>query len=110
MSACLRPVSEKERRKRKKNTKKTQDQLVPGDCSKAGALSGGTSCLPFKLSAPSASNLSDELYSVVKEIGGGKEFKVLADNFSNLWSFGMLFFLRLICFDGKTGKANLHFK
>ena len=94
MSAHLRPFSEKERQKEKKKntTKNPQDQLVPGDCSKAGALRGGTSCLPFKLSTPRASNLPDELHSVVKEIGGGKEFKVLADNFSNLWSFGMLFF------------------
>lgn len=34
--------------------------------------------------------------------------KQLQANFSNLRSFGMLFFFfRLICFNGKTGKASL---
>lgn len=97
MSACLRPFSKKERKKEKQKTHVTttqtpQDQLIPVDWSKAGGLCGGASCLPFKLSTPMPITSLMTHTQLWKKSGVTRNSKHLQDNFSNLWSLGMLFF------------------
>lgn len=108
MSARLRPLSKKERRKKKNPlsplTKKPQDQLIPVDCSKAGALVGTHPVLPFKLSSPMPVTSLMNWTQLWKKSGMTKNLKHLHDNFSNLWSLGTLFFLGYFPLMGKQEK------